>query len=150
MPGGGVYTPGEMWETYRIGLSLGLGIGIGGVLAALAAPRRALVLAVAALAAAGGAGAGYAIGGWHEAIAGGVGGALGAAVVSAFVAGALRRGGTRGGTAVLVASASLVLAALALVPVVGYLEAVVLPALSARARRHGGERYAGLRSLARD
>src|SRR5829696_4853028 len=101
-------------------------------------PSRALVLVVAAIAAAGGAGVGYAIGGWHEAVAGGAGGILGAVVISAFVGGALRRGGTRGGTAVLVALA------------VGYLEAVVLPALAARARRHGGERYAGLRSLARD
>lgn len=150
MLGSGVYTPSEMWEWYRIGLSLGLGIGLGGVLAALAAPRRALVLVVAAIAAAGGAGVGYAIGGWHEAVAGGAGGILGAVVISAFVDGALRRGGTRGGTAVLVALAALVLAALALVPAVGYLEAVVLPALAARARRHGGERYAGLRSLARD
>jgi hypothetical protein len=139
-----------MWEWYRIGLSLGLGIGIGGVLAALAAPRRTLVVLVAALAAAGGAGAGYAIDGWHEAVAGGVGGALGAAVIASFVTGALERGGTRGGTAVLVSLASLVLAALALIPVVGYLEAVALPALRARARRREGERYAGLRSLARD
>jgi hypothetical protein len=145
-----VYTPDEMWEWYRIGLSLGLGIGIGGLLSALVAPRRTFVLAVAAVSAAGGAGVGYAIGGWHEAVAGGVGGVLGAIVVSAFVAGALRRGGTRGGTAVLVGLAALVLAALALVPVVGYLEAVVLPALAARARRHGGDRYAGLRTLARD
>ncbi len=139
-----------MWEWYRVGLLLGLGIGIGGVLSALVVPRRALVLVVAALAAAAGAGVGYAIGGWHEAVAGGVGGALGAVVIAGLVAGALGRGGTRGGTTVLVALASLVLAALALVPVVGYLEAVVLPALGARARRHGGERYAGLRSLARD
>jgi hypothetical protein len=150
MPGGGVYTPDEMWEWYRIGLSLGLGIGLGGLLSALAAPRRALALLVTTIAAAAGAGVGYAIGGWHEAVAGGAGGALGVVVVSAFVAGALRRGGTRGGTAVLVGLAALVLAALAFVPAVGYVEAVVLPALAARARRHGGERYAGLRSLARD
>jgi hypothetical protein len=46
--------------------------------------------------------------------------------------------------------ASLLLAALALIPVVGFLEAVGLPAFGARARRREGERYAGLRSLARD
>jgi hypothetical protein len=149
-PRGAVYTPGSMWEWYRIGLSLGLGIGVGGVLAALAAPRRALVVLVAAIAAAAGAAVGYAIGGWHEAVAGGVGGGLGAVVIASFVTGALGRGGTRGGTALLVSLASLVLAALALIPVVGYLEAVALPALRARARKHEGERYAGLRSLARD
>ena len=50
----------------------------------------------------------------------------------------------------LVAGAALVAAALAWVPVVGYLEALVLPALAARIRRRTPERYAGLRTLARD
>jgi hypothetical protein len=71
-------------------------------------------------------------------------------VIASFVTGALARGGTRGGTLILVSLASIVLAALALVPVVGYLEVVALPALRARARKHEGERYAGLRTLARD
>lgn len=139
-----------MWEWYRIGLALGLGIGIGGLLAAGAGSRRALAAAAVATAAAGGTAVGYALGGWHEAVAGGVGGALGASVVAALVAGTLRRGGTRGGTAALVGLGALVLAALALVPAVGYLEALALPALAARARRRQVERYAGLRTLARD
>jgi hypothetical protein len=139
-----------MWEWYRIGLALGLGIGIGAVLAALLAPRRALAAAVGIVAAAAGAGVGYAVGGWHEAVAGGVGGALGAVVAALLVLGTLRRGGTRAGTAALVGIGALVLAALALVPAVGYLEAVALPALAARARRRRVERFAGLRSLARD
>lgn len=139
-----------MWEAYRIGLSLGLGLGIGGVLSALTAPRRWAAVAVALVAGALGAAVGYAIGGWHESVAGGIGGALGAGVVATLVAGTLSRGGTRGGTALLVGLASLVLAALALIPFVGYLEAVALPALVARARRRRPERYAGLRSLARD
>ena len=50
----------------------------------------------------------------------------------------------------LVALASLGVAALAFVPLVGYLEAVALPVLAARARRRRPGRYAGLRSLARD
>ena len=41
-------------------------------------------------------------------------------------------------------------AALALVPFLGYLEALALPAFSARASRRQPERYAGLRTLARD
>ena len=61
----------------------------------------------------------------------------------------MRRGGTRGGTATLVAVAALVAAALALVPVLGYLEALALPALAARLRRRVPERYAGLRTLAK-
>jgi hypothetical protein len=139
-----------MWEAYRIGLSLGLGLGIGGLLSALVAPRRWVVVAVALVAAAAGAGVGYAIGGWHESVAGGIGGALAALVVAPLVTGTLSRGGTRGGTAALVGVASLVLAALAFVPFVGYLEAVALPVVAARARRRRPERYAGLRTLARD
>jgi hypothetical protein len=42
------------------------------------------------------------------------------------------------------------LAGLAFVPVAGYVEALALPALAARLRRTQAERYAGLRSLARD
>ncbi len=139
-----------MWESYRIGLSLGLGISIGGLLSGLLAPRRGLLFAVTAVAAGGGAGAGYAIGGWHEAVAGGAGGALGTFVAAALVTGTLGRGGTRGGTAALIVLSAFVLAALALVPAVGYLEAAALPALAARARRRRPARYAGLRSLARD
>jgi hypothetical protein len=139
-----------MWESYRIGLSLGLGIGVGGLLAGLLAPRRPLMVAVALLAAATGAGIGYAIGGWHEAVAGLAGGALGAVAAAALVVGALGRGGTRGGTAALIVLAALAVAALALVPAVGYLEAAALPVLAVRSRRGKPARYAGLRSLARD
>ena len=80
------------------------------------------------VAAAVGAAVGYAIGGWHE--------SRGRRDRRrARRRGRRRRssparssrGGTRGGTAALVGLASLVLAALALVPFVGYLEAVALP-----------------------
>jgi hypothetical protein len=145
-----VYTLAEMWESYRIGLSLGIGIGLGGLVSGLLAPRRLLVAAVSLAAGAGGFGIGYAIGGWREAVAGAVGGGLGGIVVSMLVLGTLRRGGTRGGTAVLVGLSALLLAALALIPAVGYLEAIALPALAARARRRRVERHAGLRTLARD
>jgi hypothetical protein len=64
--------------------------------------------------------------------------------------GTLRRGGTTGGTGILVTLAGLGVAALALIPFVGYVEALGLPALAARARRRQPERYAGLRTLARD
>jgi hypothetical protein len=140
-----------MWELYRIGLSLGVGLGLGGLLAAVLGPRRpGLVTALAVTAIAAGAGVGYAIGGWEEAIAGGAGGGLGELAAARLVHGTLERGGTRGGTAVLVGIGSLIVAALALVPVVGYLEAVAVPALTARARGRRVERVAGLRSLARD
>jgi hypothetical protein len=45
---------------------------------------------------------------------------------------------------------SLVVAALALVPFVGYVEAVALPVATRRASKRRPERYAGLRTLARD
>ena len=61
----------------------------------------------------------------------------------------LTRGGARVATAALLVLAALVLGLLALIPGVGYLEAVVLPALALRLRRTGSRRYAGLRILAR-
>jgi len=79
-----------------------------------------------------------------------VGGTVGALGCVQIVRGALRRGGTRSGTATLVAGAALVVAGLAFVPVLGYLEALALPALAARLHRRAPERYAGLRTLARD
>jgi hypothetical protein len=140
-----------MWEWYRNGLSLGLGIAIGVGLSAVLAPRRALLGAVAVVAAAAAAALGYfAIDDWSDAVSGGVGGVLGTLATAALVGGALTRGGTRGGTAVLILLAALGLAALALVPAVGYLEAVALVVLAVRARRRRPGRYAGLRSLARD
>jgi len=135
-----------MGSWYTIGLLAGVGAALG-VLAAGLFPR----LAAAALGAAAVAvGIGFARFDWDEAVAGAVGGVLGALGATIIVTGALRRGGTRGGTAVLVGLAAVVTAGLAFVPALGYLEAVVLPALALRLRRREPERYAGLRTLARD
>jgi hypothetical protein len=89
-------------------------------------------------------------GGWGDVAAGAAGALLGALGAAQIVGGALRRGGTRGGTAALVAAAAVLVAGLALVPVLGYLEALALPALAARLRKRAPETYAGLRTLARD
>lgn len=131
---------------YWIGVCAGLGAAAGVLAAGIAG--RALV--AVALAAAAGIGIGFAVHGWADAAAGAVGGLLGALGAATVVRGALGRGGTRGGTAVLVAVTALLVAGLALVPAVGYLEALALPALAARLRRRSPERYAGLRTLARD
>ena len=139
-----------MGEIWRIGIAVGFGVAFGVLFAALLAARRAGLAAALVLAAAAGVGAGLLIDNWQEAIGGGVGGPAGGIGTAQLVRGTLQRGGTRVGTAIFVALAALVLAALALVPFVGYLEALVLPALGARLRRRGGERYAGLRILARD
>jgi hypothetical protein len=135
---------------YTIGLFAGLGAAVGVLLVGLLASLRqgaaiAFVLAIAI-----GAGAGYAFQTWREALAGGLGAALGAHGSGRVVEGALSRGGTRGGTAILVAVGAVALAALAFVPVVGYLEALALPLLGARMRARADRRYQGLRVLAKD
>jgi hypothetical protein len=137
-----------MW--YTIGLLAGLGVALGVLLAGGLATTRAGIVAAAVLAAAAATGLGFAFLGWPEAVGGGIGGALGALGASQFLRGALQRGGTRAGTAALLALAAVVLAVLALVPVVGYLQTVAVPALAARLRRRSSRTYAGLRILARD
>ena len=139
-----------MGDWYTIGLALGLGLAVGVLLAGALASTPLGRIAAVVLAAAGGVVIGLLLDDWTEMVAGAVGGVIGALSALVIVSGALRRGGTRGGLAAIVATAALVLGALAIVPVVGYLQAVALPALAARLRRAQGERYAGLRSLAKD
>lgn len=133
-------------DWYTIGILAGLGAAIG--LALTGALRRAAAGLVAAAAVS--VAIGFAFGQWDEAAGGAAGAICGSLGSAPIVVGALRRGGTRGGTAALLAGASLVGAALAFVPVVGYLEALALPALGLRARRRAPDRHAGLRTLARD
>jgi hypothetical protein len=92
---------------------------------------------------------GWIVFGWPEAVAGVIGGAIGGASAATLARGALRRGGTPGGTTVIFALGGLLLFLVALIPVAGYLEAIALPIVAVRARRRAGEKYAGLRSLAR-
>jgi hypothetical protein len=139
-----------MWEWYRIGVAAGIGAGLGLVASAWLAGSRAGVLLVPLLAAAAGVAVGFALDDWNDAVGGAVGGVLGGAGGIPLAAGALRRGGTRGGTGILVSVAGIGVAALAFVPFLGYLEALALPGLAQRARRREPERYAGLRTLARD
>jgi hypothetical protein len=75
---------------------------------------------------------------------------VGGLAATPVVSGALRRGGTRAGLALLVALGAVVAAGIAFVPALGYVEAVVLPALALRLRAKTPERFAGLRTLARD
>jgi len=140
---------------YWIGVSAGLGAAVGVLVAGAVGAVRAVLFASAAAAVVAGAALGLGIhewrpGGWPDVGAGAAGGLLGLLGAAQIVSGALRRGGTRGGTATLVAGAALVAAGIAFVPVAGYLEALALPALAIRLRRTRPERYAGLRTLARD
>ena len=139
-----------MGSWYWIGVCAGLGVAVGVLFAGLFAGTRIALTAALVLAAAAGVAIGFLLGEWDEAIGGGAGGTLGAIGAAQLVMGTLRRGGARFGTAVFVGLAALLLAALAWIPVAGYLEAALVPALAARLRGRAPERYAGLRSLARD
>ena len=134
-----------MGAWYTIGILAGLGTAIG--VACTGALRRALIGLVIAVAIS--IALGFAFTGWAQALAGAVGAACGSLGVAPIVSGTLRRGGTRGGTATLLALSSLVGAGLAFVPVVGYLEAIAVPLLGARLRRRSPDRHAGLRTLAK-
>jgi hypothetical protein len=139
-----------MGSWYWIGVCAGLGVAIGVLLAGVFAGTRIALTAALVLAAGAGVAIGFAIGEWDEAIGGGTGGALGALGAAQLVMGTLRRGGARFGTALFIGLAALVIGALAWIPAVGYVEAALVPALAARLRGRAPERYAGLRSLARD
>ena len=138
-----------MGSWYWIGVCAGLGVAVGVLLAGFLTGTRA-ALAAFLLAAGAGVALGFALGQWDEAVGGGVGGALGSIGAAQLVSGTMRRGGSRFGTAVFIALAAVVFAAVAWIPVAGYLEATLVPALAARLRGRAGERYAGLRSLAKD
>jgi hypothetical protein len=139
-----------MWEWYRIGVAAGIGVGIALVAAGWLAKSRAGALLSILIGAGAGVAVGLALGDWPEAVGGAIGGVLGGLGAAPLAAGTLRRGGTVVGTGILIGLAGLGIAALALVPFLGYLEAAALPALAARAHRREPERYAGLRTLARD
>jgi hypothetical protein len=138
-----------MGNWYWVGVFAGLGVALGIAAAAGLAGRRWALLAPL-LAAAIAVGLGLALAGVGEAVGGGAGGILGAAGALQLVGGALGRGGTRMATALLVVIGAAFVAALSFVPVLGYVEALAVPALGMRLRRRAGKRYAGLRTLARD
>ena len=139
-----------MGDWYTIGLALGLGTAIGVLFAGLLSATPLGRAAAVVLAGAAGALAGAVIEDWTEIAGGAIGGLVSAVAAAIVVAGALRRGGTRGGLALIVAAIAAGLAVLAFVPVAGYLIAVAVPVLALRLRRTQSERYAGLRTLAKD
>ncbi|MGL6278314.1 MAG: hypothetical protein ACRC50_02005 [Gaiella sp.] len=138
-----------MGDWYEIGVAVGLGVAAGVLLAGLvAAWRYGLVVSIVGALAIGVI-AGLLLKGWLGLPGGVVGGVVGALSASVIARGALRRGGAPGGTAFLLGSAAIVIAALSLIPVVGYLLALIVPALGVRRARQEPERYAGLRTLAK-
>jgi hypothetical protein len=141
-------------DWYEIGMALGLGLAAGVFFAGLVGTWRSGWLVSTIGAALIGVGSGLLVRAWLDtgagplpgAIAGGVIGALSASLI---VRGALRRGGTAGGTAFLLVSAAVAIALIGLIPVAGYVLAVVLPVLALRRSRQEPERYAGLRTLSK-
>lgn len=138
-----------MGDWYEIGITVGLGVAAGvfcaGVLAGLRFGWATSVTGAIGV----GVAAGLLVKGWIG-VPGGLAGAVsGAASAGVVVRGALRRGATLGGTAFLLVGAAVMLALLALIPLVGYLLAAVLPALAWRRTRAEPERYAGLRTLSK-
>ena len=144
----GAYT-GRVGSWYWIGLAVGLGVALGVLCAGALASSRLGTLVAVLLAAGGGILIGLGLGEWGEAIGGAIGGVLGVGGSAQFVQGALRRGGTQLATAVWIALGALLIGALALIPVVGYLEAAALPIIGVRLRTRMPKKYAGLRSLAK-
>jgi hypothetical protein len=140
----------QVGSWYWIGVCAGLGTAVGVLLAAVFAGTRIALTAALVLAAGIGVAIGFALGQWDEALGGGVGGVLGSIGAAQLVSGTMRRGGERFGVAVFVGLAAVVLAAIAWIPIAGYLEAALVPAFGARLRGRTPERFAGLRSLARD
>jgi hypothetical protein len=138
-----------MGEWYDIGVTVGIGVAAGvafaGVLAGLRFGFAATLLGAVIV----GVVAGLLVNGWTGAIGGIVGGIVGSVSAATVVRGAGRRGATVGGTALLLVGAAVVIGLLALIPVVGYVEAVVLPGLAARRARRTPDKYEGLRSLAK-
>jgi hypothetical protein len=143
-----------MGDWYTIGVALGVGLALGVLAAALLAWWRHGATVSALAAGIAGVVAGLITNRWMgedwiAPVAGIVGGLIGAFSGTVIAQGALRRGGTPGGTAFLVGSASLALFLLALIPIVGYVQAAAAPVAALRARRKAPDRHAGLRTLAK-
>lgn len=138
-----------MGDWYSIGVALGVAFGLALVLAGVLGVNAVGVTASLVLGTALGVAVGLVVDDTEELVSGAVGGLLGAATAAIVVRGARRRGGTHLGVATYVGAAGILVALLALIPVVGYVVAVALPALALRMRGRAAARYAGLRTLAR-
>ncbi len=138
-----------MDDWYTIGVTLGLALGFGVILAGLLAANRVGIGIAVALGIAAGALVGYLIADTAETIAGVVGGVIGALSAAVVVVGALRRGATRLGVGTYVGAVGVIILMVSLIPVAGYIAAVVLPVLALRMRGRQAARYAGLRTLAK-
>jgi hypothetical protein len=140
---------------YWIGVCVGVGVAVGVLHAAFWGKGRGSAIIVSLSAVGIGLLLGWLISDWEPGTWADRGGAVVGVALGLFgavpvVVGALRRGGTRGGTVMLLGGAALALAGVAFIPAAGFLVAIVLPVLALLLRRKRPERYAGLRTLAKD
>ncbi len=138
-----------MGSWYTIGLCLGLGLGLSVAITGVLGSNVIGIGAAAIVGAVLGGAIGIGIGGTAETVAGAIGGILGALAAAAVVTGALRRGATRFGVGAYVGALGALICLVALIPVAGYVLAVVLPVAAARMRGRQAARFAGLRTLAK-
>lgn len=138
-----------MGNWYTLGLSLGLGVALGVVVSGILGANVVGVSAGAIIGAALGVGIGLLVGESEEAVACALGVVVGSLSAAVAVRGALRRGATRFGTGAYLSAVGIVLALLALVPILGYLLAVAVPVAAVRMRGRQAARFAGLRTLAK-
>jgi hypothetical protein len=136
-------------EAYEIGVSLGMGLALGVLCAGILAGWRYGIIASTVGALGVGLVAGLLVHGWLDVPGGVVGAMLGAISGSVVVRGAVRRGATLGATAMMFVGAAIAIAFVSIIPLVGYVLAVVVPAVAYRRVRSEPERFAGLRTLAK-
>jgi hypothetical protein len=138
-----------MHEIWLMGIAAGIGTALGLAAAgAFARSDRAPLLA-AAVALVGGGLLGWLLFDWKAGLVGAIAGVLSGFGAGTFARGAVRRGGTPGGTAVILVGAALLALALSFIPIVGFVEAIAIPVVGLRSRQRAGEKYAGLRTLAK-
>ncbi len=134
---------------YTIGLCLGLGLGLSVAITGVLGSNVIGIGAAAIVGAVLGGAIGIGIGGTAETVAGAIGGILGALAAATVVTGALRRGATRFGVGAYMGALGALVCLVALIPLAGYVLAVVLPVFAARMRGRQAARFAGLRTLAK-
>jgi hypothetical protein len=138
-----------MYDIYEIGVTVGMGLALGVLIAGILAGWRHGLVASTVGALGIGLVAGLLVHGWLDVPGGVIGGMLGAISASSIVRGALRRGATLGATAMLLIGAAIAIAFVSIIPVVGFILAVVVPVVAYRRARAEPERFAGPRTLAK-
>jgi len=138
-----------MHELWLIGIAAGIGVALGLAAGGAFARINRAPAASAAVALVLGGVLGWLIVDWKGGVAGAVAGALSGFGAGTLARNALRRGGTPAGTAILFAAAGVIALAVSLIPILGFVEAVAIPAVALRSRQRADEKYAGLRTLAK-